>query len=290
MSKNYSICVGATGFGGGVWHSPDGGENWNRIRDPFPLGSQVRAMAVYPDNPSRILAGADNGIYRSEDKGATWDKLWSPMDGVPIWSIAIDPQDTDTIFVGIKPAALFRSRDGGGSWSRLSVQMAQECHIGPPMVTMLLVDPKDHRTVWAGVEVDGVYRSLDGGDTWTHVEGGVHPDIHGMAISPGEPNRVLASTPREIYATTDMGESWQSVVTTDRFVLPYSRGIAVKTDDPNVLSPPSATPLSAAPAPSTAPATAARPGNAGPCRWSPTPTSGPLPPTRPTPTLSWPPA
>ena len=95
--------------------------------------------------------------------------------------------------------------------------------------------PADHRTVWAGVEVDGVYRSLDGGDTWTHVQGGVHPDIHGMAISPGAPGRVFASTPREIYATDDMGESWESVVTTDKFALPYSRGIAFKTDDANVI-------------------------------------------------------
>ena len=69
--------------------------------------------------------------------------------------------------------------------------MAQECHIGPPMVTMLMVDPQDHRIVWAGVEVDGVYRSLDGGDSWTHIEGGVHPDIHGMAGSLRQVGRLV---------------------------------------------------------------------------------------------------
>ena len=196
MGKDYSICVGAVGFGGGVWHSPDTGETWNRIRDPFVLGADVRALVPYPDNPNRILAGSNQGIFRSEDKGATWAKLWSPMEGVPIWNIAIDPVDTETIYVGIKPAALFRSRDDGQSWTKLPVDMAQYCHIGPPMVTALMVDPKAHNTVWAGVEVDGVYRSLDGGDTWTHITTGVHPDIHGMAISPGEENKVLFSTPQ----------------------------------------------------------------------------------------------
>jgi len=161
--------------------------------------------------------------------------MWSPMDGLPIWSIAIDPVDTQTVFVGVKPAVLFRCRDGGSIWTQLSVQMGAACHIGPPLVIMLRVDPQAHRIVWAGVAVDGVSRSLDGGDTWTHMAGGVPPDMHGMALSLGAPKQVLASTPRAIVATPALGASWPSVVTTERFPLRYSRGIAIKPDDPNVI-------------------------------------------------------
>ena len=234
MATNYSICVGTVGQG--VWHSPDGGDTWNRIRAPFPLESQVRALAVHPHNPQIILAGANSGIYRSEDKGASWERLDSPMNTLHVWTIAIDPIDPNIIFAGTSPPYLFRSDDGGQSWEKLPVQIAQECAIGTPRVTAMLVDPLDHRTVWAGVEIDGVYRSLDSGESWSRVEGGLRdPDIHDMAISAGQQQTVLVSTPREIFASTDVGESWQSVVTSKQFPLAYCRGVAVKADDPQVI-------------------------------------------------------
>lgn len=234
MASDYSICVGTVGQG--VWHSPDGGDTWNRIRAPFPLESQVRALAVHPDDPKTLLAGANSGIYRSEDGGASWERLDSPMETLNIWSIAIDPQDPDNIFAGTSPPYLFRSQNGGRSWERLPLAIAKECAIGTPRVTAMLVDPVDHRTVWAGVEIDGVYRSLDGGDNWTHVAGGLSdPDIHGMAITLGQRKSILASTPRAIFASQDAGESWQSLVSTKQFPLAYCRWVAVKADNPQVL-------------------------------------------------------
>src|SRR6516164_5146037 len=101
MGKDYSICVGAVGFGGGVWHSPDGGVAWNRIRAPFPVGSQVGVLAVYPDAPHRLLAGSEYGLYGSADTGDTCEKMRSPIHGMPIWSIAIDPVAIQTSFVGV---------------------------------------------------------------------------------------------------------------------------------------------------------------------------------------------
>ena len=85
------------------------------------------------------------------------------MEGLNIWSIAIDPADSNTIFAGTSPPFVFRSRDGCKSWQKLSAGMAQECAIGSPRVTAMLVDPVDRGTVLAGVEIDGVYRSRDGG-------------------------------------------------------------------------------------------------------------------------------
>ena len=234
MAGNYSILVGTTGAG--LFQSPDGGENWSRIRDPFPGESQVRALASDPSNPNIVYAGSNNGIYRSEDSGNSWVKLDSPMDGLNIWSIAVDPSDSDIIFAGTSPPFVFRSQDGGKSWQKLSAAITQECAIGSPRVTAMLVDPVDRGTVLAGVEIDGVYRSRDGGDTWAHVDSGItDPDIHGMAISLGEQKTVLVSTPREIFASQDEGETFQSLAVTSSFSMPYCRWIAVKADDPQVL-------------------------------------------------------
>jgi photosystem II stability/assembly factor-like uncharacterized protein len=234
MADNYSILVGTTGAG--LFQSPDGGESWSRIRDPFPGESQVRALASDPTSPNVVYAGANNGIYRSEDGGKAWVKLDSPMEGLSIWSIAVDPSDSRNLFVGTSPPFVFRSRDGGKSWQKLPVDMAQVCAIGSPRVTALLVDPVDPGTVLAGVEIDGVYLSRDGGDTWTHVDAGItNPDIHGMAISLDAQKTVLVSTPREIFASRDDGETFQSLAATTSFPMPYCRWIAVKADAPQVL-------------------------------------------------------
>jgi photosystem II stability/assembly factor-like uncharacterized protein len=112
-------------------------------------------------------------------------------------------------------------------------------------VLSMAVDPTDHRVVWAGAEVDGVRRSLDGGETWETTGAAVtpgkigrqlnDPDIHGIAVSSTSPSTVFVSTPREVFASTDRGESWQPLGVQKFFPLRYCRGIAVKADDPDVL-------------------------------------------------------
>ena len=234
MASDYSICLGTAGWG--VWHSPDGGASWLRHRAPFPLNSRIQALAAHPTEPQTVFAGGDTGLFVSRDGGAKWERRATPDDLPTIWSLAIDPVDPNTLFAGTRPAGVYRSRDGGRQWERCPVDIAAECSIGTPFVTSLTVDPDDHLTVWAGVEIDGVFRSVDGGDSWTHMETGLYdPDIHDMALGGVRGSRVWASTARDLFTSVDRGETWQSLGIKERWPLPYARGIAVKTDDPEVL-------------------------------------------------------
>jgi len=250
MDKSYTIFIGTSGFG--LQYSRDGGETWKDTgayaggpREDWvaDLEGIVRALAVDPSNPHRVYAGTDNfGIYRSEDNGTSWTHLKSPMEGLEIWSVEVDPNDSDTLYVGTRPNG-FRTRDGGKTWDKLEIGVDQSAPLWPPRTTKLLVDPRDRQTIWASVEVDGVHKSTDGGDSWSrmtalgpkHLEGKpeypFYSDVHCIAVN-AEASTVIASTPFGVATSHDEGKSW------DYHQFPeigYCRCLLPKPGDPNTM-------------------------------------------------------
>jgi photosystem II stability/assembly factor-like uncharacterized protein len=224
--------------GQSIWRSDDGGESFRRASGGLFSECDVRALAVHPRAPGVLYAGTNRGCYRTGDGGESWEHLPSPMDGLQIWSLAIDPRRPETLFAGVCPAALFRSRDGGRYWEALKAEMPEHCEGTAivPRVTCIVLDPEDGQRIFAGIEIAGVRRSRDGGETWETLTSGLSSqDIHGLAVSPRSPRTLLATTNNDVNRSRDDGETWEPLGVRDHFPWPYCRAIAPAPGDPDLI-------------------------------------------------------
>ncbi|MCB9892421.1 MAG: hypothetical protein H6833_12280 [Planctomycetes bacterium] len=144
-------------------------------------------------------------------------------------SIVIDPRNTQHIWVGSVSGGLWRSQDGGATWSLVDDWWS---NLSVPTVAM---DPNDPDVLYVGtgegfyslahlsrnlshfVRGAGILKSTDGGTTWTHLAQTTSwQHVTRIAVSPLDPNVVLASRrPGGIARSADGGLTWTDVATGD---------------------------------------------------------------------------
>ncbi len=146
------------GTGSGIFRSDDEGNIWSSTTDG-PTG-YVYALAYNPHNPAVAFAATDNGIYQTIDGGTTWEV--EPR-GIPagtgFWSIAVDPANGTRIIAGSGNGILYRSQDGGTSWT------AQGTTDGATIDTIAF-DPAQPGTILTGAEDGDLYIGTDNGGQW----------------------------------------------------------------------------------------------------------------------------
>lgn len=225
--------------GQSVWFSEDRGESWVRPYSESGLYMESRAFSLtsQPSGGSSILAGTDEGLFRLQRAARKWEHIRSPLDDLPTWSLVQSPHDPNVLLAGTRPAALFRSADGGGTWDRLPVQLATSCiYVVRTRVTQILFDPRDAGLVWAGIEIDGIYRSRDAGKSWEKCvsEGLPSEDIHGIAVVFEDGRRKLfATTNKGLCVSLDDGDTWALRPLDSEWQ--YTRAIVAKADDRGVM-------------------------------------------------------
>ena len=110
---------------------------------------------------ARLYAATGDGIARLDEFGETWT-VEAALTGSGTQCLAVDPQDPDTVYAGLREGGVRRTHDAGTSWV--------DCELPDPDVFSLAVSPADG-AVYAGTEPSRLFRSKDGGDDWEALAG-----------------------------------------------------------------------------------------------------------------------
>ncbi|MFQ6030841.1 MAG: WD40/YVTN/BNR-like repeat-containing protein [Dehalococcoidia bacterium] len=111
-----------------VYTSVDDGATWAAldIRQKFPM-TYPRGITVQPGHPNVIFVtigdatpGRTGTVMRSKDTGQTWESLTLPVEpNTAMWVVNIEPADSEVVLAGSRYGYLYRSEDGGDSWTKL---------------------------------------------------------------------------------------------------------------------------------------------------------------------------
>jgi photosystem II stability/assembly factor-like uncharacterized protein len=164
-----------------------------------------------PEDSRTVFAGGLR-VWRTRDDGNHWLAVSPALDGSPISAVEIAQADSKTVYVGTENGGIFRSLNGGNSWSG---DLA-----GPVLpgftITRILTSPANAQIVYATVanfNARHVFRSKDGGQTWTDIDRGQLPDVphHAIAIPSAKPMTLYVCSDAGVYVSTDAGNSWKSL-------------------------------------------------------------------------------
>ena len=175
---------------GGCYRTDDGGNTWapfnknvraDFLPDPYPeYGQCVHKMAIHPQNPQVLFQQNHCGVYRSDDQGENWidigeGKLPSRF-GFPI---AIHPHEPETIYIVLEESdeyrlsvdgsfAVWRSRDCGNSWQRLSKGLPDRAHL-VVLREAMATDQLKSAGIYLGTSTGQIFASRDAGDNWERI-------------------------------------------------------------------------------------------------------------------------
>ena len=188
------------------------------------LDPRIDVLAVDPQRPSILYAGAGAGVFKSVDAGRSW--VPSGLGQTPrqpggrrgegnVFSLVVDPTDSSVVYAVAGTAAaghVSKSIDGGRTWRTLAAS--------PSPVSALAIDPANPQILFAAVEgawTDGkghstIAMTSDGGATWRTVLS--HDGyLWAIAVDPASPGTVYAVGTAGVLVTADGGLTWQSAGT-----------------------------------------------------------------------------
>jgi photosystem II stability/assembly factor-like uncharacterized protein len=269
--------------GWGMFRSTDAGKTWNRAG--LENTGRIARIVVHPTNPDIVYAAAlghaygpqaERGVFRSTDGGKQWERVLFVNDSVGASDLMMDPTNPRILYAGTwqieihtwgrtsggAGSGIWKTTDGGSTWTRLRGAGLPKKHVGKVGLAMSRSNPN---RIYALIETgDGVplpdgretdvgrlFRSEDAGDSWviaTHdreVAGRTHY-YNRFAVTPDNPDELYFSTaswarsvdggrtvnpmPFNESPGFDHHDIWIDPTNGNRFVASHDGGVSVSTN------------------------------------------------------------
>jgi Secretion system C-terminal sorting domain len=169
----------------------------------------------------------------AKSQTVSWSSLGPLNVGGRTISIAVDPSDTNIIWLGSASGGLWKSTFGG-----IGLNAWQYVATGFPVagVASIAIDPLNHNTMYIGTGETydygkslnglvvrttrgshgiGILKSTDGGLTWSYALNWLYQQqrtVWDLMINPQNPNTIYAATTEGVYKSIDAGGNWNLVL------------------------------------------------------------------------------
>ncbi|MGH9118762.1 MAG: WD40/YVTN/BNR-like repeat-containing protein [Acidimicrobiales bacterium] len=221
--------------------SGDDRSTWELDGPHFPAHAVYSIAVDTRRDPARVLAGTHSEhwgptVFRSDDLGRRWQETeggavrFSAGSGGAlqrVWQLRPGPADQpDVVWAGAEPGSLFRSDDGGATFSLVHGlwnhphRPKWEPGGGGQCLHTIVLHPTDPDRLLVAISTGGVYRSSDGGATWAPSNAGIGaghlPDpqpeygqcVHKVAAHPERPEQLFLQNHGGVYRSDDGGATW----------------------------------------------------------------------------------
>ena len=207
-------------------------------------GLHATTLTTLPGRPGIFVGTHGDGVLFSED-GARWEERNSGLAIKDVYTVAsVAEAGVITLYAGTQPAALFKSRDLGQSWSELpALRQVPGTEYWtfpePPRIAhtkMMVFDPRTPQRIYAAIEQGALLKTEDGGQSWRELadyskpDDGAYRDVHQVMLLPSRPDTVFMTTGVGLYRSSDGGDHWERL-TGEEFRLAYPDHMMLSPDE-----------------------------------------------------------